>query len=58
MFSEELILYTPLSLFAEIGGYVGLLLGVSIWNFAAWISNLIEVKVKEHESKYTVSVDQ
>ena len=47
MVSEELTLYTPLSLFAEIGGYVGLLLGVSIWNFAAWISDGLEVKIKE-----------
>ena len=49
MFSEELTLYTPLSLFAEIGGYVGLLLGVSLWNFAAWISDMLEVKVKQLE---------
>ncbi len=34
MVSEEHQLYTGLSLFAEIGGYVGLLLGVSLWNFA------------------------
>ena len=47
MFSEELILYTPLSLFAEIGGYVGLLLGVSIWNFAAWISDILELKIQK-----------
>ena len=47
MLSEELILYTPLSLFAEIGGYVGLLLGVSIWNFAAWISDILEHKIQK-----------
>ena len=49
MFSEELVLYTPLSLFAEIGGYVGLLLGVSLWNFAAWISDILESKIKKLE---------
>ena len=47
MLSEELTLYTPLSLFAEIGGYVGLLLGVSIWNFAAWISDILESKIQK-----------
>ena len=47
MLSEELILYTNLSLFAEIGGYVGLLLGVSIWNFAAWISDILELKIQK-----------
>ena len=46
MYSEEKVLYTPLSLFAEIGGYVGLLLGVSVWNFAAWISDILEVRIK------------
>lgn len=45
MVSQELLLYTPLSLFAEIGGYVGLLLGVSILNFAAWMSDLLERNV-------------
>ena len=49
MFSEELTLYTPLSLFAEIGGYVGLLLGMSLWTFASWISDLLEVKIKKIE---------
>ena len=49
MFSEELPLYTPLSMFAEIGGYVGLLLGVSLWNFASLISDMLEVKIKKIE---------
>ena len=49
MFSEELTLYTPLSLFAEIGGYMGLLLGMSLWNFASWISDILEVKIKKLE---------
>ena len=47
MLSEELTLYTPLCLFAEIGGYVGLLLGVSVWNFAAWISDILELKIQK-----------
>ncbi len=29
--NEEHFLYTPLSMFAEIGGYVGVLLGASLW---------------------------
>ena len=55
MVSRELLLYTLLSLFAEIGGYVGLLLGVSIWNFAAWISNILESKINKMEMKYKVT---
>ena len=51
MFSEELELYTSLSLMAEIGGYVGLLLGVSLWHFASWISDMLEVKIKKLESE-------
>ena len=47
MISEELALYTSLSLFAEIGGYVGLLLGVSIWNFTTWISSILELKLQK-----------
>ena len=47
--SEELILYTNLSLFAEIGGYVGLLLGVSIWNFTTWISDILELKLQKEK---------
>lgn len=38
-------------MFAEIGGYVGLLLGVSIWNFAAWITNILENKIKHLEKE-------
>ena len=38
-------LYTYLSLFAEIGGYVGLILGYSLFNVAAWISDLIEKRI-------------
>ena len=49
MLSEELTLYTSLTLFAEIGGYVGLLLGVSIWNFTAWISDILKLKLQKDE---------
>jgi hypothetical protein len=57
MLSEELELYTSLSLMAEIGGYVGLLLGVSLWHFASWISDNLEDKIKALESKYNNAVE-
>ena len=41
-------LYTILSLFAEIGGYVGLLLGYSVFNLATWISGIILRKVSRY----------
>merc|ERR1711962_1224646 len=34
MVNEESLLYTPLSLFAEIGGYVGLMMGFSLFHIA------------------------
>ena len=39
-------LYTILSLFAEIGGYVGLILGYSLFNVAGWISEIIEKRLR------------
>ena len=51
MYSEEKQLYTSLSLFAEIGGYVGLLLGVSLWHFARWISDFLEIKIQKIEAE-------
>ena len=49
--SIEHWLYTVLSLFAEIGGYVGLILGYSLFNLAAWISDLIEQRIKKMEQE-------
>ena len=54
MLSEELQLYTLLSLLAEIGGYVGLLLGVSLWHFASWMNDLLEAKIKKLKIQYWV----
>ena len=51
MLSEELQLNTSLSLMAEIGGYVGLLLGVSLWHFVSWINNMLEVKIKKLDAE-------
>ena len=49
--SEEHLLYTLLNLFAEIGGYVGLILGYSLFHVAALISSAIETKVKKMEAE-------
>ncbi len=43
--SEEHYFYTTLSLMAEIGGYLGLLLGVSIFHFAAWVAGLLQPRI-------------
>ena len=40
----ERSLYTPLNLFAEVGGYLGLLLGFSLHDLISWIIKLIEAK--------------
>ena len=45
LLSEEHYFYTGLSLLAEIGGYLGLLLGVSFLNFASWIALLVQRKI-------------
>lgn len=51
MISEEKFFYTFLSLMAEIGGYVGLLLGVSLFHFADWLSDLVEAQIEKYEKK-------
>ena len=51
MVSEEKFFYTFLSLMAEIGGYVGLLLGVSLFHFADWLSDLVEAQIEKYEKK-------
>ena len=43
-------LYTILSLFAEIGGYVGLILGYSLFNVVGWTSEVIESRINRHRS--------
>ena len=43
--SEEHHFYSVLSLLAEIGGYLGLLLGVSFLNFASWIAGILQKKI-------------
>ena len=45
LMSEENYFYTGLSLLAEIGGYLGLLLGVSFHNFASLVALLVQRKI-------------
>ena len=45
LLSEEHYFYTGFSLLAEIGGYLGLLLGVSFLNFASWVAFLVQRKI-------------
>ena len=47
--SEELYFYTFLSLMAEIGGYVGLLLGVSLFHFAGWLTSVLAKQINRYE---------
>ena len=47
MLSKEEELYTVLELLAEIGGHVGLFLGFSVWSFAAWISDILELQIQK-----------
>ena len=42
--SQEHLLYIELNLFAEIGGYLGLLLGYSLLSFAQFIGDFLEKK--------------
>ena len=45
--SEEHYFYSGLSLLAEIGGYLGLLLGLSFLNLASWIGESLQKKIDE-----------
>ena len=52
--STEHFLYTSTVLFAEIGGYVGLLLGFSFFELATWISRTMDTKVKWMEKQHKI----
>ena len=41
----ERLLYTPLHLFAEVGGYLGLFLGFSLYDLLSWITKSIEANL-------------
>ena len=49
--SKEHYFYLFLSLIAEIGGYVGLILGYSLFNLAAVINACINAKIQSMEEK-------
>ncbi|XP_040576980.1 uncharacterized protein [Lepeophtheirus salmonis] len=49
--SKENYLYSGLSVFAEIGGYMGLLMGISLFNSAEWIGNIIQNKINKYKTK-------
>ena len=47
--NREKLLYTILHLFAEIGGYLGLLLGYSMFSFFGWINQVFVEKIQQLE---------
>ena len=47
MMSEEHYFYSGLSLLAEIGGYLGMLLGISFLNFASVFAALVQSKLND-----------
>ena len=49
--SNENYLYTILTLLAEIGGYMGLLLGYSLFNFATLVNELLDVHIEKEKEK-------
>ena len=49
--TTEYFLYSILSMVAEIGGYVGLLLGVSLFHFADWLTHLAEGQIEKYEKR-------
>jgi hypothetical protein len=51
--TNEYILYTLLSMIAEIGGYVGLLLGASLVNLGRINSFLLDVFLASHKKQTT-----
>ena len=56
MLSKEEELNTVLELLAEIGDYIGLFFRFSIWSFAAWISDFLELQI--HKLKKEEKDDQ
>ena len=50
--STEHYLYTILTMLAEIGGYMGLLLGYSLFNFATLVNELLDVHIEKEKEKH------
>ena len=47
--NTEKLMYTILHLFAEIGGYLGLLLGYSLFSFFGWMNQVFVEKIQQLE---------
>ena len=47
--TTEKLLYNGLKLFAEIGGYVGLLLGYSFFSLVRWANHAFETMIRKME---------
>jgi hypothetical protein len=47
--TTEKLLYNGLKIFAEIGGYVGLLLGYSLFSLVRWINRAFETMIRKME---------
>ena len=45
-YSNEYYIYTPSVMVAEIGGYVGLLLGISLFDLSLLIDYILEIKFR------------
>ena len=48
--NKEHYLYTLLTLLAEIGGYMGLLLGYSLFNIATLVNHIIDGHIEKHRA--------
>ena len=58
MVSKEEELNTVLELLAEIGDYVGLFLGFSLWSCAAWISDILENEMHKLEKEDQIDLEK
>ena len=54
---KENYLYTVLNLLAEIGGYMGLLLGYSLFNIATFVNKIIDYHIKKKMSNINDNTD-
>ena len=56
---KENYLYTVLNLLAEIGGYMGLLLGYSLFNIATFVNKIIDIHIRRQMSNidHTINMD-
>ena len=55
--NKEHYLYTLLTLLADIGGYMGLLLGYSLFNVITLVNRIIDIHIEKHNAKMLSSHD-